>query len=87
MKFKVLIYDDSEHAYIIVDKRLALYLHATGCRTKRYLGDEPEAQRGRWAGEIQFGCREDADIFAANHIPRQAKEIEEVTKEVERKGE
>jgi hypothetical protein len=46
--------------------------------------DRVEGGRGRWTAEMQFACTEDAQIFAANFIPRAAKEIEEVTKEVER---
>jgi len=86
MKFKVITYDDSVSAYIILDRDLAYYLRAAGCTFTPYHGDEPEAQRGKWAGEMKFGCKEDAYVFAQNHIPRAAKEIEEVTKEVERKG-
>jgi hypothetical protein len=86
MKFKVITYDKSVSAYIILDRDLSYYLAATGCKFHSYHGGEPEAQRGKWAGEMKFGCKEDAYVFAQNHIPRAAKEIEEVTKEIERDG-
>ena len=86
MKFKVITYDKSISAYIILDRDLSYYLDAAGCRYTPSCGREPESQRGKWAGEMKFGCKDDAYIFAQNHIPRAAKEIEEVTKEVERDG-
>jgi len=84
MKFKIVQFDDGENAYIVINKRGLAFLIAAGFKpTVKYQGHEVDAQRGRWAGEFQFGAIEDAKVFADRFL-EDLTEVEEVVKEVDK---